>query len=60
MIGSAGNLYVTASVGEAYGDGVVFKLSETGAEALLGEREIIIAAVLARWVVSRAAEKAAS
>ena len=30
MIGSAGNLYVTASVGEAYGDGVVFKLSETG------------------------------
>jgi uncharacterized repeat protein (TIGR03803 family) len=35
VIGSAGNLYGTASVGGAYGAGVVFKLSETGAENVL-------------------------
>jgi uncharacterized repeat protein (TIGR03803 family) len=35
VIGSAGNLYATASVGGAYGAGVVFKLSETGAENVL-------------------------
>ena len=35
VIGSEGNLYGTASVGGANGAGVVFKLSETGAEDVL-------------------------